>query len=133
MSDSPKPSTDELFYQRALRRIYLNMLCLAVAGTLFTVWRAGWTWGLGFLLGATASALNFRWLHETVDSIGPGGKKPRRGLSIVLSLRYVIFGLIGYIVVRYFRIDIMAALVGLFVAVAAVLLEIVYELIYART
>ncbi|MCP5117127.1 MAG: hypothetical protein GY953_40400 [bacterium] len=133
MSDSPPPSTDELFYQRAMRRIYVNMLCLSIAGTVLTAWRVGWVWGLGFLLGATASALNFRWLHETVDAIGPGGKKRGRGLGIVLSLRYVIFGLIGYIVVRYFKIDIMAALVGLFVAVAAVVLEIVYELVYART
>jgi hypothetical protein len=38
---------------------------------------------------------------------------------------------IGYVIVKYLRVNVMAALVGLFVAVAAVLVEMVYELIYA--
>lgn len=126
-------NTGEVFYERAVRRIYVNIVWLSIAGTVATAGFVGWAWGLGFLIGATASALNFRWLHHMADAIVPGGKKPGKGLGVFLSLRYVLFGVTGYIMIKYFQVDILAALVGLFVAVAAVLVEILYELIYART
>jgi len=125
-------SADELHYRRAMRRIYIHTVWVSLAGAALMAWRVNWAWGLGFLLGATASTMNLRWLHQLVDSVGPGGKKPRRRLGALLSARYLLFGLVGYILVRYFRVDLIAALVGLFVAVVAVLLEIFYELIYAR-
>ena len=124
---------DMAFYQRAIRRIYINLLWLSVAGTILATWRLGWSWGLGFMVGATASALNFRWLHHLADSFGPDGKKPGKGLGLFLSLRYIIFGAVAYVIVVYIKVSFLAALVGLFVAVAAVLVEILYELIYART
>lgn len=126
-------AADELHYRRAMRRIYLNSLWVSLAGTALTIWKMDWDWTLGFALGAAVSTLNFRWLHRLVDSIGPGRPKPGRGLTLWLSTRYLLFGLICYILVRYFTVDVLAVLVGLFVAVAAVLLEILYELIYVRT
>ena len=125
---------DQQHYFFALRRIYAHTVWVAVAGTVVAQWLGGAGWGLGFLLGATVSAINFRWLHRLVDAVGPKPrKKPGRVLTVILSSRYLLFGLVGYVIVRYFKVDIMAALVGLFVAVAAVLIEILYELIYVRT
>ena len=49
-----------------------------------------------------------------------------------LLLRYLLLAVAGYVIVRVFRLNLAAALAGLFVAVAAVIIEIVYELIYAR-
>jgi hypothetical protein len=127
-------AAEENHYVFALRRIYLHTVWLAIVGTIIAQWQGGPAWGLGFLLGATISAINFRWLHRLVDAIGPKPKKkPGRLLAAVLSSRYLLFGVVGYVIVRYFKVDIMAALVGLFVAVAAVLIEILYELIYVRT
>ena len=127
-------SSDELHYRGALRRIYLNTVWLTVVGTFVAALMEGPTVGLGFLLGAAVSALNFRWLHRLVDSLGPDSKKkPGKALGLFLSFRYVLFGIVGYVIVRYFKVNIMAALVGLFVAVAAVLIEVVYEIVYART
>ncbi len=115
-------------------RIYRHIVVLGVAGSVLAAYFEGLSWGMGFLLGAIISAMNFRWLHRMVDSLGAETKKkPGAGLTFVLSFRYVILGVIGYVIVRYFKVNIMAALVGLFVAVAAVLIEILYELIYART
>ena len=51
---------------------------------------------------------------------------------MLLILRYALLGVGGYVIVRFLRLNLAAALLGLFVAVAAVLLEIVYEIIYAR-
>ncbi len=128
----PAPADEERFYRRAMRRIYLNLLWLSLAGALAAGWRYGTAEALGFLLGAGASALNFRWLHRLVDSLGPGGPPPGKGLGAVLSLRYFLFAVAGYVIVKYFEVNLMAALLGLFVAVAAVFVEVLYELIYAR-
>ena len=128
-----EPSQDELFYERAMRRIYVNILWLSLAGGIATAWYVGLPWALGFLIGASASAINFRWLHRMVDSLGPGGRKPSKRLGFFLSFRYVLLGVVGYVIVKYFEVNIMAALVGLFIAVVAVLVEVLYELIYART
>ena len=125
-------NTGEVFYERAVRRIYVNIVWLGIAGTVVATWFVGWACGMGFLAGATASALNFRWLHHMAEAIVPGGKKPGKGFGLFLSLRYVLFGVVGYIMIKYVQVDILAALVGLFTAVAAVLVEILYELIYAR-
>lgn len=110
------------------------MVVVSVVCTVVAVYCGGAGWGAGFLLGAVISFLNFRWLHRTVDAVGPDPKtKPSPAMTFLLSFRYLILGLVGYGIVRYFKVDIMAALLGLFVAVAAVLIEIFYELIYART
>lgn len=130
---SEAPGADELFYQRAIRRIYLHMLWIGIAGALVAAWQAGWATSLGFLIGAAVSVINFRWLHHLADSLESAASKPRKGLKLLLPLRYVLFGAAGYVIVKYFKVNILAALVGLFVAVAAVLVEILYELVYART
>ncbi|MCW5983204.1 MAG: ATP synthase subunit I [Bryobacteraceae bacterium] len=124
---------DEVFYHNALRRIYVHIVWLSVAGFALTAWQLGWPWAVGFFLGATVSALNFRWLHGLVDALSPGKPKPKKSFAILLPLRYALFLAAGYVIVKYLRVNVMAALVGLFVAVAAVLLEMIYELIYART
>lgn len=109
------------------------MIWIGLAGGLVAAWRYGWTAGLGFLVGAAVSVINFRWLHRLADSLDPSAAQPpRKGLKLLLPLRYVLFGVAGYVIVRYFRVNMLAALVGLFVAVAAVLVEILYELIYVR-
>ena len=132
-AESEAGNEHDRFYARAMRRIYIHILWLGVAGTLVAAWQGGLTFGLGFLAGAMVSAINFNWLHRTVDSIGPSpDKQPGTWVKMLLPLRYLALGLVGYVIVRYFRVNILAALLGLFVAVAAALVEILYELIYAR-
>lgn len=52
---------------------------------------------------------------------------------VLVTLRYFLFGALGYAIVNYFEAGFEGALAGFFVSVAAVILEILYELIYART
>jgi hypothetical protein len=124
---------EELFYRKAVRRIYVNLLWVSAAGALAALAYKDWLWAVGFLIGAVASVLNFRWLHQLANALGPGGRSPRKHLGLVLGLRYLLFAAGAYVIVRYSNIDLMAALLGLFVAVAAVLVEMLYELVYART
>jgi hypothetical protein len=124
--------TDEVYFDRALGRIRLAMMWLSLGGTAAALVLYSWRHGLGFLAGALASLANFRWLHQLAASLGEGGHRLRRRVMWFLVLRYLLLGAAGYVIVRVFGLDLAAALTGLFVAVAAVIIEIVYELIYAR-
>ena len=119
----------------AVGRISRLTLVLTASGAAIYFAMAGWRGGCGFLLGAIASYLNFRWLRRTVSALGEtvGGKPPRAWAAVVLGLRYLLLGLGAYAIVRVSEISLTAALVGLFVSTAAVIVEILIELIYAGT
>jgi ATP synthase I chain. len=111
------------------------MIVLTIAGGLSAYQVGGWRFAAGFLIGAAFSALNFRFFLRIVGGVGePTGKSRPRGASAVfLGARYLLFGLIGYAILKFLEVSIPAALAGSFVCVAAVILEILYELIYAGT
>jgi hypothetical protein len=123
----------EQFYRDAMRRIYRNLLAISAAGLAVTLAWKGWLAASGFLLGAAASAVNFRWFHSMVDDMGRGPMaRSRNRTAWLLGFRYLLFGTVAYVIVKIFRINPAALAVGLLVVVAAVFLEILYELIYAR-
>jgi hypothetical protein len=117
-------------YQRVFRRVYRNILFVAAAGAMIaTAWR-GWRAGLLFLLGAGASYLSFSWLHQVVGSFGPDAQPTRKRIYVFFSLRYLLLGVAAYVIVKLFGVNAIAALAGLFVPVAAVTFEILYELVH---
>ncbi|MCC6860225.1 MAG: ATP synthase subunit I [Bryobacterales bacterium] len=125
---------DQALYGRALSRIRRWMLAITAAGAAAGWFFSGWNWGAGFLAGAVASYLNFRWLKQLVESLGETGRRrPRARVAVVLGLRYAGLAAGGYAIVNYSSLSLSAALAGLFVAVAAVIAEILFELIYAGT
>jgi hypothetical protein len=119
---------DELTFERASWRIERFMAVLAALGTLSLWATRGWSWGLGFLLGALFSALNFRWLRRLVEALGGG--RARGGLF--LAFRYLILGAAAYAILRFTFINLTAVLAGLFVMTAAVFIEVIVEIVYAR-
>jgi len=124
--------SDEQHLAGAVARIWKATVGLGLFGaSVLLIWR-GWTWSTGFALGAAISALNFHWLHRVATAVGGTGKQTKPRVAIVLGLRYVILGGIAYVILKYSAISLSAMFWGLFVAVAAVVLEILYELIYAR-
>ena len=126
---------EQLFIGRALGRIQLLIVFLSGAGVITTAVYGGWRWALGFMLGAAAGYLNFRWLKKLVDSLGEAaaGKPPRARVAVFLGLRYLLLGAGGYVILNFSALSLAAAALGLFVPVAAVILEILFELIYAGT
>lgn len=126
---------EQLFIGRALDRIKFLIVFLSGAGVLVTAVYGGWRWGFGFVLGAAAGYLNFRWLKKLVDSLGEAarGKPPRTRVAVFLGLRYLLLAAGGYVILNFSALSLAAALIGLFVPAAAVILEILFELIYART
>ncbi len=71
-------------------------------------------------------------LAPSVDGFPGGRPPPAQALLVFLLLRYLLLGCGGYVIVKFFGLNLTAALLGLFVAIAAVIFEILYELIYAR-
>ena len=120
-------------YKPAVRRFYSGMVWLAGAGALAGLCFQGWRWGLAFLLGALASGLNFSWLEEAVSTLGPGARPPRKRLFVFLMFRYLLLGGAGYVILKVFEMSAVALISGLFVTVAALFLEIFYEIAHART
>ena len=123
-------TTDGLFFDRAVGRISKIMLALAGGGTAAAfAWR-GWRWGVGFVVGAAASWLNFVCLKAIVDALGRTQPTRKRTLGLAV-FRYLLLGLGAYAILIYSSISIVAALLGLFVSAAAVIVEILFELAYA--
>ena len=122
------------FYQRAIARIYRNIYWAAGIGTVAAaVWK-GWTAAAGFALGAALAWLNFYWLHKLVDSLGGTEPAPtHKSLAVAAGLRYLLFGGVAYAMMKVLEISVEAIVAGVLVMVAAVLMEVLYQLFYART
>jgi hypothetical protein len=114
----------------ALARIEKLMYAMAAGGTAILLIGRGWTWAGGWLLGSVASFFNYRFIKRIAFSAGAPGAKPRG--AVVLGMRYVLLAIGAYVILKYTAISKPAALSGLFIVVAAVIVEILIELVYAR-
>ena|SRR6266496_6225275 len=122
---------EERFAERALDRIWKAIFAIGAVGAILAYAWNGWTGCGGFLLGAGAAVINFRWWKQIVDALG--SVRPTRTRVVVFAgLRYLLLGGGAYVILEYSSISISAALLGLFVPVAAVIVEIIIELTYAR-
>jgi len=121
--------TDDLFYQQVQRRIKIIIFVLGVGGAMaLAIWK-GLAIGAGFLTGAAVSFLSYwRW-EQIVSSLG-GGPKSRR--SLWWMLRSLILVALAYAIIRFLGLDLPAAMVGLLIPAAAVILELIYELIFVN-
>src|SRR5436189_6469417 len=100
-------------FERSLVRIHKVMFVMVSGGVILAMSARGWTWGAGFLLGAAASWLNFRWLKQIVEVLGEA-KPTRMRLAVLAGLRYVLLGAGAYVILEYSSISVTAALMGLF-------------------
>jgi hypothetical protein len=124
--------SDDEFYIRAIRRILRFMGLLAAAGTIVALAWRGWKSGAGFALGSAIAWINFLWLKRLVESLGASPAKGSSGKAVLLGSRYLLLAGVAYVILRFTSISLPAALTGLFVSLGAVLLEILFELVYAR-
>ena len=121
---------DPLSFDSAAARIGRILTAVAVVGTCGSLALGGWKTGAGFLLGALISGLNYHWLHKLVSNLG-AGERPRYR-TVILGFRYLILGAGAYVILRVSPISVRAVLAGLFVLTAAIFVEVIFELIYAR-
>jgi hypothetical protein len=115
----------------ALPRIHKATFAIAAGGVIGALAWRGWTWGAGFALGALASWLNYRWIKQVAYAVGT--PNPPKRIVVMFGLRYLLLGGGTYAILMLSKVSTTAMLVGLFVSVAAVIVEIIIQLAYART
>jgi hypothetical protein len=120
---------DPLDYDRAASRLKRIMAAIAVAGTLVALFAWGWKAGVGFLIGAALSGLNFLALKRLIDGLADANP---HGKSILLGFRYLLLFAVAYVILRISPVSLPALLAGIFVFTVAVFIEVAIEIVYAR-
>jgi hypothetical protein len=130
MSDTDPSS--EFFYSGALPRISRFMVVLALLATLAAWPLYGWRVMLGVAFGCAISYLNFHWLERVLtnlaDRLSP--TEPRRsskGIVLRFLVRYFLMGLAAYVIFSVSPASLYGLFAGLFLPVAAIACEAVYE------
>lgn len=120
---------DAAFYRNALRRIDRFFAIAGVSGTiacglLYTARDA-----MAFACGSLLAYLSFTLIKRFVNSLGPDTQTSARGQAFGLIFRYLIIGGSVFGMIRATGMSPWPVFAGLATAVAAVLAEIVYELV----
>ncbi len=123
-------SVEPDIFERTAASVTRTMLAVGFAGAIVAFAWLGWWAGFGFALGAIAAWFNFRWLKGFVGGLGPGGKPGR--FAVFFALRYLILAAGAYVILKYSKLSLPAALSGLFVPLAAVIVEVLIQLRYER-
>ena len=112
----------------SVSQLYVLTGLLGLAGLVFYFVYSGLRSALAFGLGAAMSLFNLWLFNRLAVAIGPGegSRKPWRAGAFVG--RYVIFFLVGYVIVRALDVSPLPVVFGLFASTAAVLLSSVLEL-----
>jgi|SRR5580700_2528128 hypothetical protein len=123
------------FFTAAIPRMLRFVLVLGAAFSLCAAWRFGWTAALGFAAGALIAYLSFRSLNKAVQSLASrivDAKQPASGFSLVhgFFLRYLLAGIVAYVIFTSSSQAFHGFLFGLCTPVAAMLMEAAFE-VYA--
>jgi len=117
---------DPAFYDRALRRIDRFALACAVIVLVAMGLRQGWHGALGAAGGACFALFSLRgWKRVAWAVSSDAGRRPGIGMGV----RYILLGASLLVIIKFLDVSAYAVLAGLMVSVAAVIIEIVYELI----
>jgi len=124
-------------YAAAERRIEWLTLVFGVAGAVFVVVPWGWRAGAGVALGAGLAWLNFRWLKQGVTTLvktstaQADSEHPRVPFSIYAKFfgRLALLLVVVYVILSRSLLPAIAVFGGLFAVAAAVMIELMWELV----
>jgi hypothetical protein len=117
------------FNAGALRRIRFLTLAVGLAGAATVLAWQGPRPALGFLLGAGLSIANFQGLSKLAYAIG-NWRSPGPAAAMLIALRYLLIGIALYVIVKILGFAPGVVLSGLLAAFGAVVLEVLYELVW---
>jgi hypothetical protein len=131
------PSADA-FYSGALDRIRNVMLILTPTVSATVWWKFGRQPAIGFFCGCIIAYLNFHWLISGVSGLADrvtntGKSQSGAGTIARFLLRYVLLAGAAYAILTSFPASLRGLFAGLFLPVAAIACEAVYELYVAVT
>jgi hypothetical protein len=129
----PPPLSAEAFYSGALDRIRHFMIALALALSAATWWKFGRSPALGFVSGCVIAYLNFHWLKSAISTLADRvthSVAPQSGKGIIARflIRYMLLGAAAYGILTSFPASLRGLFAGLFLPVAAIACEALYEL-----
>jgi ATP synthase I chain len=129
----PPEGSADAFYSDALERIRHSMLALALGLSAIVWWKFGRFPAIGFIFGCVIAYLNFHWLKSGIEGVADKvtqSGKAQSGVGIVgrFLLRYVLLGAAAYGILTSFPASLRGLFAGLFLPVAAIACEAVYEL-----
>ncbi len=122
----------ESFSAGALNRIRRNMIVLGIVCLIAAWMRFGWRVAGGFACGSAIALLNFHWLKRVVtalvDKVAESGH-PQSSAGVVMRflLRYLLMGIAAYVILSVSPASLNGLFAGLFVPVAAIICEGLYE------
>lgn len=119
-------SDDPAFYDHALRRLDRIAMVLAVAAVIAMTFAEGWRGTLG---AAGGSLFSLASLHRWKRVAGAVGASSKTRLRIRILLGYALLAASVFVIIRYFGVSAWSVVAGLFVSMAAVMLEILFELL----
>jgi hypothetical protein len=121
------PESDR--YARFLRGVTRLIIVLGLIGSAcVSLWKGPKT-GASFLVGAAVSYLSFwRW-QRVVGAIGGDGSSQPKSLFFIVRL--ILVAALAYAIIKYLELNFAAAASGLFTSAAAVILELIFESMYA--
>jgi len=132
-ADSPptSPAADR-FFSAAIPRMLRFVLILGAAFSAVVAWRFGLVTAIGFAAGSFIAYLSFRSLNKAVQALARRvveSQRPEGGFSLVngFFLRYLLAGIVAYVIFTSSSQAFRGFLFGLCVPVAAMLLEAGYE------
>jgi len=127
MSEVPQGERELL--AGAERRLGLFILSLVPLGTVVAGWRWGGGMALAFAFGGVLAYLNYRWIVAIVNTLMRAQRAavPRRTYA-KLFLPLALFVALLYVIFSRAWLSVAGVLAGLFLMVAGVLMEAVYEL-----
>jgi hypothetical protein len=130
----------ENFYAAAERRVERLTAIIGLAGAVLALALAGWLWAAGVALGAGITWLNFRWLKVGVNALvkasvtQANAERVRIPSSVYVKFfgRYALLLGVVYVILSRSVLPITALIGGLFAAVAAVVAEVLWELVTGK-
>jgi hypothetical protein len=131
--DLAQAAAAEHFYSGALRRIGRFMAVLPPLLVMAAWWRFGWRAAVGFACGCGIAYVNFHWLKRVIASFvdrATGAPTSQSGQGVVFRFlfRYVLMAVGAYAILTVSPASLNGLLAGLFLPVAAIACEAVYEL-----
>jgi len=122
------PGSEPGSYAGFIRRVRWIILALGLAGAVALSISQGIRSGGAFLVGAAVSFSSFWGWQRVVDGLGP---HPRQRGNLFFVLRLIALLGLAWAIIKYLQLNVAAAAIGLLVSGAAVVLELIYEMIYA--
>jgi ATP synthase I chain len=123
----------DIDYGLSTRRLFRITIAIVVGGILVAGAMRGLPGALGFALGGGISLTSLWLWHRVTMKLGPAPEPKKSGPStLFLVARFLALFACGYVIVKTLDVNVMAAICGLFASAAAVVAEVVFELITFR-